>query len=147
MLCLMFAKVYNCWSCFLKFIWYFTKNIVFKPSIRLDIRNPACGLASYQASRISGKNSIRVVSGVCRVQGLSCPGFVWPGFVWPGFVWPGFVRVPVHPSENSRITGQIEEITISNHKTSKNVLLKPLLYCFDVKKNRYVLSMEKEKLK
>jgi hypothetical protein len=31
------------------------------------------------------------VSRVCRVQGLSCPGFVCPGFVCPGFVCPGFV--------------------------------------------------------
>jgi hypothetical protein len=32
-----------------------------------------------------------VVSRVCHVQNLSCPGFVCPGFVCPGFVCPGFV--------------------------------------------------------
>jgi hypothetical protein len=79
MLYLMFAKVYNCLRCFHKFIWYFTKNIVVKPSIwpdtypvsgpyRIsgirplpDIRYPVFLLAGYTAGRISGKNSIRCI--------------------------------------------------------------------------------------
>jgi hypothetical protein len=63
MLCLMFAKVYNC---FYKYICYLTKNIVAKSSIRPDIRYPA--LTGYPAvypvsgfwiSRISSQPDIR----------------------------------------------------------------------------------------
>jgi hypothetical protein len=45
MLCLKFAKVYNCESCFFLF-----KFIVVKPSIRPDIRYPA----GYPAKTVSG---------------------------------------------------------------------------------------------
>jgi hypothetical protein len=49
---------------FYKFIWYLTKNIVFKPrirplpDIRPDIRYPALGLAGYPAKTVSGASLI-----------------------------------------------------------------------------------------
>jgi hypothetical protein len=63
------------------------------------------------------------------------------------FLYPASSRIQDLPcrisgrildTENSRISGQIEEITISIHKISKNVFLKQLPgtgYCFDVKKS------------
>jgi hypothetical protein len=68
MRCLMFAKVYNCSSCFINLFDIFTKNIAVKLSIRpsLDMRYLAFGLAGYPAGQISGKNSIWCIPTICH---------------------------------------------------------------------------------
>jgi hypothetical protein len=58
-----------------------------------------------------------VVSRVCRVQGLSCPGFVCPGFVCPGFVCPAPSLIVAFRKQNEiislwkRASSQLEKLS------------------------------------
>jgi hypothetical protein len=73
---LMFAKVYNCLSCFYKFVWHFTKNLNVKSVIPLDTGTRCPAKTVSGASLFKGTSEVPVPVRYLLICEQNCDWFL-----------------------------------------------------------------------
>jgi hypothetical protein len=74
-----------------------------------------------------------ILTRVCHVQGLSCPGYVCPGFVCPGFVGVShhyIQKVSFFTKNNTKnITEQVFSLHSKHYKSMRSCATVSLFFC------------------